>query len=167
MNKENRDKLERILSQDLNNYENYGFNDEEKSRAWGIISKEIAVLLAEEKTERDLARIAEDDTIEAMKLQFDQDMRMKEYELKVEQLKFDQTKLETEWGQKVIDNTREGKRLKVQLWTSVATVAAPILLGMMKLITYTSLTLNAQRHDYNDYQLESSSSKENRNNIIK
>lgn len=167
MNNENKNKLEEILRQDLDNYENFGFNDEQKAKALGIISKEAAVLLAEDKETRDSIRVADNSAREKERFEFEKEMRIKEYELKVEQLNLERQKFEDEWNQRVMDNTKAAKREKTQFWLSVAGVAAPLVLGIVKLCTYAGLTMNAQKHDYNDYQLESSSSKENRNNITK
>ena len=90
--------------------------------------------------------------------------------MRKEELELNQRKYMLELDRQTKEDARQEQKMKhekIQLWISIGTASVTALLGLVRLFTFAGLTLNAQKHDYEDYQLESSSSKENRNNLLK
>lgn len=167
MKKDSTTKLEEILTYDLNNYENMGFNDEGKAKALAIISREANIILAEEKEQESHERWLESQKKDEERYQLDKSMKLKELELKQLELehKIDEAKFDRSFQIQKFEEER--RHNKWQLILSAANIGGTFLLGIITKIMFTALTVNAQRHDYNDYQLESTSSKENRTNLLK
>lgn len=167
MKEEHKEKLEQDLNNDLNNFDNYGFNDQEKSKAINIIAKEVAILSAEEKEKRDNERFVWQKELDKAKFEFEKDVRLTQLqndtEFRKAELELKKTSLELEIKKAKDDE----KRNKAQFWISIAGVALPCLVDIIAKCIYAGLAVNAQKHDYEEYKLESASSKEQRNNLLK
>lgn len=160
MKKNVKSKLEKTLEQDLANYANYGFNDQEKFKAITVISKEVATIKEIEKQNMDIARDEKRLELEREKFEFEKSCRLME----IRNLQEKNEKDRQIQVSKLIEDKSQNKK---QIWISIAGVAAPLVLGIVSKCIYAGLAFNAQKHDYEDYKLESSSSKEQRNNLLK
>lgn len=156
MNSKDFKKINNILGNDLNNYDNKGFNDEDKMKCCTIISKEADIIRTEEKHKQDLARMKAQQKLEREKFEFEKTKILEDQRIRSKELDIQKEKLENE--------SKQNKRTFIVTLSSTAVSA---ILAIVSKAIFTGLTLNAQKHDYADFQVESNSSKENRTNLLK
>lgn len=167
-------KLEGIIDADLNNFENLGLNDDAKAKNAGIILKEMQVNAALKKQIGDqndrTARLElEKNAQEQHKQehQDDHDIQLKNIDIRLKEIEQNQAYHNAELN---IQLQKLENEKHYQTWSLIFTgagLAVTLVLGIVGRVMYYKLASNAQAHEYNDYQLEPSSSKENRNNILK
>lgn len=173
--------IEKVLDDDLKNLDGYSLYDDKKAKALQSIKGEIAIILANEKEQLDQKQKENQNALEKEKFDLEKQRFENEKEVKEKQLELDQQKhdLEMEKLRNDIENSRiqnqtaitkvanDAKFAKAQLIVSIAGVVGTFLLGLVGKIMYSKLAYNAQLHEYNDYQMEPQSSKENRMNLLK
>lgn len=161
--------LKKILEDDLKNYENVSLNDENKLKGLNAISKEMNLIMSEEKQNKDF-KLREkqleidSEKLELSKKQFELEQYSKTFELKLkeESMNNEKEKLNAELELK----EKELKTVKRRETIAIVTTVGTFVVSLVSKIIYAKLTLNAQRHDYEDYKLESPSSREQRNNLL-
>lgn len=161
--------LKKILGDDLNNFENVGLNDENKIKGLNAIGKEMNLVMAEEKQKKDLAfrerqLKLDSEKLELNKQQFEFEKASKEQSLKNEKEKneLEKNRLDEELNIKKEELASTKRKEKIAIITAIGT----FVVTLVSKVIYASLAHNAQRHDYEDYKLESPSSKEQRNNLL-
>ena len=180
MNKENISKLEKILNDDLSNLENISLG-EDKTEALKSIKEEFAIISNDDKKKSENEVKDKQSILDNEKLDLEKEKFKIEKETKEKQLKLDQTKFEFEQTkfQHEIENDRlqnqlaitkmenDAKTAKIQIIISAVGVVSTFVLGLIGKVMYNKLAINAQIHEYNDFQMEPVSSKENRMNLLK
>ena len=167
-------KLDSIIDADLNNFENLGLNDEAKAKNSGIILKEMQVNAAlkkqigdqeDRKVRLELEKAAQEQ--HKQEHQDDYNVQLKNIDIRLKEIEQNQAYHNAELN---IQLQKLENEKHYQTWSLVFTGAGlvvTLVLGIVGRVMYYKLASNAQAHEYNDYQLEPSSSKENRNNILK
>lgn len=155
-------KLKKDLDNNLNNYENLGLNDDGKAKGLAIIAKEKTILLAEKKQEEELKLRKEQQQLEREKFEFEK--KSKEEQLDNDRVKsvLEREKFELELSLKKEEAKSSKRKDIIAIATSIGTFV--VLFGS-KLVYY-SLAKRAQKYDYEEFKLESPSSKEQRNNLL-
>lgn len=189
MKKELRDKLETLIENDLKNADTIGVKDEAKKVATGIVSADIRTALEVDKVDLEREKFEKSSANEKTKI--DNDAKYRSEQLKQEkefhdsQLAIERERAENEKkfhdDQLVIERQKQRddldyrfKQLELEekahrRQTIISTISAVCTCGiaLISKIIFAKLAYNAQKHDYEDYKLESSSSKEQRNNLLK
>lgn len=160
-------KLKKILEEDLNNYANVGLTDDTKSKSAAIIGKEVSILDTSAKTEAEIERIKAQQDLERQKFEAELKFREREVAAKEKEAVVNVMRLDDERKYQVERLENEKKAQKRQFWINVAGVASTTVIAIASKVVYFVLARNAQKHDYEDYKIESSSSKEQRNNLLK
>lgn len=181
MKKATNRKLEKVLNDDLRNLDNLSLVDEKKVRALQSIGKEVSMIssIDKENFERESKqnqREFEERKFEFEKEKFEFEKKSKENQTDIEKNKFDIDKARFEFD---IENTKfqnqltvskianDSRMANIQIILSVVSIISTFALGVVGKVIYAKLAANAQKHEYNDYQLEPVSSKENRQNLLK
>lgn len=173
--------LEKVLGDDIRNFKNLSLTDPDKAKALQSISKEVSIILADDKERFEKGVKERQSGLEVSKFQFELEKFKHENLIKEKQIQLDERKIELEKTkfEQDVENSRiqneismkkmeiESKNSKIQIIVSIAGIASTFLLGLIGKIMYTGLARNAQIHEYNDYQIEPMSSKENRQNLLK
>lgn len=181
MNKDSISALEKVLVDDLKNYDNLSLDDDRKTKAIQSIKTEFAVILSYDKEKFENEQKEKQSILENEKFDFEKKKLKSEEEAKAKQLNLEQQKFEFDKlkFQNEIENNRiqnqlaitkmenDARTAKVQIIISAAGIVSTFVLGLIGKIMYNKLAYNAQIHEYNDFQMEPVSSKENRMNLLK
>ena len=171
MKKESLNKLNKILSDDLKNYENVGLNDEpQKMKGLEAITKEANIIRSEEKQIKDLARAEKSIKLEESKVDLENkklEVEQSKINLEKEKLEIERLKISKDYDIQKLKIESEKKQCKTNKVLSIASLIVTSSIAIISKCVYAGLTINAQKHDYEDYKIESPSSKENRNNLLK
>lgn len=100
--------------------------------------------------------------LEKEKLEFQKQLEFQKNDLEKNKLEFEKEKLE--FQKESLQKTNSLSKLT--LGVSICGIVIPAVVTIISKFVYARLTTNAQLHDYNDYIMESSFSKENRNHLI-
>lgn len=164
---ENLKRLEEQIKNDLNQYENMNIDDPNKMKALNVVLKELTTVQEAERADLDRQD-------KEKKFDLEKEIKLKELDVKIEELHLKQKELEMRQNEIYANNNDKCQQRYNELVVEIVKAAGALLgtlgtitVGLIQINTFKKLTINAQNHDYNDYQLESSSSKENRSNILK
>ena len=180
MKNESISELERVFKDDIANLDKLSLG-EEKTEALKSMKAEADIILANEKKEFEEKQKVKQTVLENEKFDFEKNKfkveeEAKENQLKLEKEKFDFEKLKfkTEMDNNQLQNQlaitkmeNDNRNAKVQIIISAAGIVSTFVLGLIGKIMYNKLAANAQLHEYNDFQMEPVSSKENRMNLLK
>lgn len=161
--------LKKILADDLNNFEHVGLNDEAKAKDLAAIGKEMNLIMAEEKQKKDLELREKQLNNESERLKFEKEKF--EFEKTIKEQDADNERVKN-----ILDRERLDEELKIKKqeliiakrkeMIAIITAIGTFGITLISKFIYAKLTYNAQMHDYEDYKLESQSSKEQRNNLL-
>lgn len=153
--------LKKFIDDNLDAVINDEVSDEGKHAKLKMINdvnKTVTSLEQRQNNEKDLASKKANDE-KRFQIEF-QKINLSEESLKLERDKFEfQKEMELQKAR------NEANDRKFKLLGIVVPVIGTVLTTVITTVTYASLTRNAQRHDYNDFQMESQFSKEARNKI--
>jgi len=173
--------LEKVLIDDIRNFKNMSLTDPDKAKALQSIGKENTIILADDKEKSEKKAKEKQSILEEKRFDLELEKFKREEQTKTKQFELDERKFELEKAKfnHDLENSRiqneiaikkmesESKNAQIQIYISIAGIVGTFLLGLIGKLMYVGLASNAQKHEYNDYQLEPMSSKENRQNLLK
>lgn len=148
--------LSNSLGDDISNYKNLDLGDETNLKKFQVISKKAELIRTEEKHRAEIKKMNNQIELEKKKFELEKSKSEREFELKKQESSNQSRKLEIEY--------RRDRKARVLSYVSLG---ATSLVTIGSKIVYYVLTKRAQDFDYNEFKIESSSSKEQRNNLIK
>lgn len=186
MKKELRKKLDSMLKTDLMAAENLEFTDEGKKLGVAVVRAGVALEMEVDKGERDSKRLElEQEKWDYEKKRIDAEMKTKddlafldrqikqkeielkdkEIETKNKEMSLEEQRLANDKASKEALLAETKSKYKKEIIIAAIGGGVTILTTIASKIAYMVLTLNAQKHDYEDFKLESNYSKEGRKNI--
>lgn len=132
--------------------------------------KKLKLLQEQQKARDNEVKCCKDEEIRKERLEAEKakaTFEERRFELEQEKMRLEQERFEYEKKQDTEKAAREAKESKIRFYTALVTAGVPLVLGLVKFGAYLFTTINAQRHDYADYKIESGWSKEGRNGLIK
>lgn len=159
--------LSNSLGDDISNYKNLDLGDENNLKKFQVISKKAELIRTEEKHRAEIKKMNNQIELENKKFELEKSKSEREFELKKQET-------EIEFELKKQETSNQSRKLEIEYRRDrKARVLSYVSLGVTSLVTigskvvYYFLTKRAQDFDYNEFKIESSSSKEQRNNLIK
>lgn len=160
---------------------NAAYSAEEKTKFLCVIAKEIAIYNNIEKEEIEKLKSSEQLKSEKLKAKKESERQSFERKIKLKEMSIKEKELDLKEHQINLEDKKEDeaaldkrnklaediKASKRNLIVSIIGIAVPALITIGGKIAYTCLAVNAQKHDYKDYVMESGYSKEQRNNLLK
>ena len=186
MKRELQKKLDSMLKTDLMAAENLDFTDEGKKTGIAVVRAGVALEMEVDKGKRDDKRLElEQEKWKYEKQKFDDDKKIKddlafldrqikqkeielknkEIEAKNKEMSLEEQRLANDKASKEALLVETKSKYKKEIIIAAIGGGATLLTTIASKIVYMVLTLNAQKHDYEDFKLESSYSKEGRKNI--
>lgn len=148
--------LSNSLGDDISNYKNLDLGDETNLKKFQVISKKAELIRTEEKHRAEIKKMNNQIELEKKKFELEKSKSEREFELKKQESSNQSRKLEIEY--------RRDRKARV---LSYVTLGVTSLVSIGSKVVYYVLTKRAQDFDYNEFKIESSSSKEQRNNLLK
>ena len=162
--------LKKIVESDLNLYDGIRLlDDENRSKALSTLVKEYNLKLTEEKQLKDIEFRKEQIKLDREKFNLSKKQFEFEKVMKFSSLELEKEKIAKELKLKEEELKSTKRKDRIAIITAVATGVGTILsasIAFYKAKKYVELTSIVHQHDYEDYKLESSLSKEMRNNLL-
>lgn len=159
-------KLEKIIQNHLNVYAKMADDDPQKITCLKLLNEERKMLSDDEEKAEKKAETKRKAQLENKKLK-----------LEKEKLKLEQDKLYHEQAKQTLEaekfiHSKEQEAVKAKadkqnMLFQIIGLAVPAFVNLTKIGCYLGLAINAQRHDYGDFKLESKYSSSERTNLLK